>query len=135
MQDQTTHEIALKCLIRWLDIRHANGIAFPDNTAQLKADIDHSSLLKRLQAGKEPLPFPPPRAYLYPWYEVCEQNPLVVGRHFADLHDHGGYLNIAQMAWRVKERLGPESWRATYRDEGPVWKIIAHIEGWLFSRE
>lgn len=33
-----------------------------------------SALFWRLLCGKDPLPFPPPRRFGYPWYEVIEEN-------------------------------------------------------------
>lgn len=65
---------------RWLEIRlkwQGEKYEYFDTrlpfTAQLIADIDHSSLLQRLLEGKEPLPEPPPLKYSYPDYPNEEQ--------------------------------------------------------------
>ena len=58
----------VECLLRWLEIRQQEGKPFPISLFNLKADIDHSALLQRLLAGKEPLPHPPLLKHSYPDY-------------------------------------------------------------------
>ena len=74
-----THDF--KCLIKWLEIREANGIKLPISITQLAADIDHSALLIRLLEGKKPLEKAPPKTFSYPNYQMIENgkyNPLEV---------------------------------------------------------
>lgn len=107
------------CLLRWLQIREENGIGFPPNLPQFCADVDHSSLLKRLLEGTEPLPIAPPRAYSYPWYQLIEDGygyPLEVweapDNFFSTEYQT---LIIDQCAcWKVLEKLSENSWIATY---------------------
>ena len=59
----------INCLIRWLAIREAHGQPMPLFAVNLAADVDHSSLLRRLLSGKEPFPLPPILTDGYPDYE------------------------------------------------------------------
>ena len=60
------------CLVKWLEVREQEGKPFPASLGQLKVDIDHSALLRRLLDGKQPLPHPPPLKHSYPDYEAVE---------------------------------------------------------------
>jgi hypothetical protein len=53
----------LRCVKQWLEIKNRRTLR--ETTA---ADVDHSALLRRLLAGKEPLPEPPPLKNGYPDY-------------------------------------------------------------------
>lgn len=103
----------INIFFRWLEIREENGYPRTTTLNQLKADADHSSLLKRLLRGEDPLPEAPPRAYSYPWcglirdgkaspFEVSESG-MVPGK-----------LVIEQSLWEIIEKLGEDSWIVTY---------------------
>jgi len=107
----------LDAFMRWLEIREANGIML-SNAQQLKIDADHSSLLQRLKEDKEVFPEAPPRAYSYPWYDLIQEGralPFEV-HHGPDLISGPDSLLIDQCGeWRILERLGEDSFIATYR--------------------
>lgn len=67
----------ISIIARWLYIRefHESPSGTPwaqyDHgfaMRQMRADVDHSALLRRLLEGKEPLDEPPPKLYSYPVY-------------------------------------------------------------------
>jgi hypothetical protein len=65
------------CLLRWLEtVRSEKSAAYVKSVfgdlERLVIHVDHSSLLRRLLHGKEPLPRPPPLSCGYPWYELIE---------------------------------------------------------------
>lgn len=71
-----THEqidFAIDCYKKYYRIREDNGYNSPRDV-----DIDHSSLLRRLLSGKEPLPKPPPKRYSYPSYDLGEGKPVKI---------------------------------------------------------
>jgi hypothetical protein len=79
-------------LLRWLDcVGRENGPAFLkglcQDRQQMKIDIEHSALLRRLLQGKALLPDPPPLACGYPWYELIESGE---GTAFAVKECHEG---------------------------------------------
>lgn len=104
-------------LYRWMEIRVENGI--PVSMDNLLADIDHSALLGRLLAGKEPFPEPPPRAYSYPNYTLLENGRGEPGEVYE--RDRGfmtdeatPVLFIDQLEWKIVEKRGPEEWIVSY---------------------
>lgn len=99
---------------RWLQIREDHGYPRLTTLAQLRADADHSSLLKRLLAGEEPLPEPPPLAFSYPWCELIEKGQE---RPF-EVYESGfdpDILIVDQGAWVILDRPGDRSWIVTYK--------------------
>lgn len=68
------------------------------------ADIDHSALLQRLMSGKAPLPFAPPRAFSYPWYDLYDKP---TEDHVAvDVHVNlAGTVVINQSTWKLVETV------------------------------
>lgn len=64
------------CIEQWLEIKSKVFDETPSQQIQCHfsaCDAEHSSLLARLISGREPLKFPPPRSYSYPWYNLVEQ--------------------------------------------------------------
>ncbi len=118
----------IKHFLNWLEIRERCGQDGGD-ALQLRCDADHSSLLRRLLKGKEPLPEPPPLAMSYPWYELIDEGRAEAFEVYLVGEDHGlfpaGTLIIEQSAWTVLETLGPDSWVATYRvpDEKEIQEL------------
>lgn len=101
---------------RWLYIRRVNGRRDPFN---MRCEMEHSSLLRRLLEGKEPFDEPPPRSYSYPWYELLENGwarPGEVrfrkdlGEDITDYHEAirlavaGLQLHIDQTCWEIIDR-------------------------------
>ncbi len=99
---------------RWLQIREDNGYSRTFTLQQLRADADHSSLLKRLLRGEKPLPEAPPRAYSYPWcdlitYGVAYPFEVYESKMFP------GMLCIEQSVWKILESPAVDTWVVTYR--------------------
>lgn len=63
----------LDCIKKWLEIREKYHSNFLSTPSQLRADIDHSALLRRLISGRAPLPDPPPLKWSYPVYPDMDQ--------------------------------------------------------------
>lgn len=105
-----------EAFFRWLEIREQNGILL-STAQQLRIDADHSSLLRRLQEDGEVFPEAPPRAYSYPWCDLIRAGialPFEV-HHGPDLRSGPDSLLIEQCGdWRILERLGEDSFIATY---------------------
>lgn len=94
-------QFTLRCVDRWLDIRNE----YIPSTPATGADVDHSSLLRRLLNGDEPLPKPPPRRFSYPDYALGMGEPVAIVE-FGKL-DWAGYdkniLVIDQAQWLILE--------------------------------
>lgn len=73
---------------------------------------EKSALFARLLDGKNPLIYPPPCAYSYPWYEVIEENgPWNLSIEAADLKEliwenlHGeSQILIEQTPWKIIDK-------------------------------
>lgn len=66
------------------------------------ADVDHSALLGRILAGKAPLPFAPPIAFSYPWYDLYDkptEDHFVVEVHIRNRFE----IVINQVVWKAQE--------------------------------
>jgi hypothetical protein len=61
-------QFALDCFCEWAYIVENYS---PPGRSVSSADIDHSSLLKRLLSGDRPFEFAPPKLYSYPCYELA----------------------------------------------------------------
>jgi len=65
-----------------------------------------SALFARLLEGKEPLPYPPPTSFSYPWYDIIEtpgKYQVTLGGLVADANanDTGEHLLLNQCPWTV----------------------------------
>jgi len=107
----------IKHFLRWLEIRERHGQDV-GSAMQLYADADHSALLSRLRAGKEPFDEPPPLAMSYPWYELLEKGRAdafsVQEVEYENWIIPKGHLIIDQHGWKIIEKLEPEVWIVTY---------------------
>lgn len=102
--------------VRWCRILAENGRGWPTED-----DAEHSALLRRLLAGKDALPEPPPLANRYPWYALVDNGTDTT----TDVRDPGdGALVISGTRWKIVER-GPGWWRVQWRDDGPVYRVEA----------
>jgi hypothetical protein len=108
----------------WIRLLNANAKA-SCGVVPSAADADHSSLLLRLLLGKPALPYPPPRAFSYPNYDLVE-----TGRYVAfevgELGEHWGKdkLGIDQSTqWQILERPAPKTWVVCYRDGGERYLV------------
>ena len=68
MLNEEQQEFALECFCEWSYIVENYN---PPGHKITSADIDHSSLLKRLLSGEKALEAPPPKLYSYPCYELA----------------------------------------------------------------
>jgi len=123
---------SIQCLLRWLEVREAEGHPFPDSVRKLKEDIDHSALLGRLLSGQEPLDDPPPKTMAYPWYEIIEKGkgePSQVWEAQSDLVSALGFkaIIIDGYPWRILEKVSEEEYLVTYGKNGSVW--VARVVG------
>lgn len=73
-----SHELSsmLRSIQKWLEVCEANGK--PISPQQFYTAAVHSSLLRRIMSGKDPLPHPPPIYFSQPAYELVEQGRGVV---------------------------------------------------------
>lgn len=121
-------------LLQWLQVREQNGIPFPSDLIQLWMDISHSSLLRRLLDGKEPLLEAPPLSYSYPWYYLVENgksesndvHPLdwqVQNEKSGEVYQSGTYLCINQSLWRVLQKISDDEYICTYENSKSTWKV------------
>lgn len=125
---------------KWLRIRgqfdvHSNSLE--QGFTQLAADAEHSGLLVRLLAGKEPLPKPPPRQNSYPWYELVENGHGIAWE--------AGYAGLSRstlvidqgMQWEVLHTL-PGGWRVRCTSNDEVYDVVeANLHGvkcWQLTR-
>jgi hypothetical protein len=102
---QLTREQAqtVDCVIRWLEIRAATGREPLIDVEELRAAVEHSALLRRLLAGDDPLPGPPPLAFGQPWYELVEQ-----GHAVCTVRREADQLLINASSWEIIEEHGPD---------------------------
>jgi hypothetical protein len=126
MDDPAKHwnDASLNSFFRWLKIREENGIKLT-NVKNLLADSHHSSLLRRLLAGKEPLEVVPPKKYAYPWYELMETG----SAEETDIQvmSHQKLVAICQFAWAIISTIEVDRQYLirpfTHRPEDPVWEL------------
>ena len=62
-------DFAVRCMSEWISL---------SGNCPTSADVDHSSLLRRLLSGKEALDNAPPKRFAYPDYELGEGKPVKV---------------------------------------------------------
>jgi len=102
---------------RWLAIRGKPG------DSQIAADIDHSALLKRLLAGQEPLPQPPPRALSSPWYDLIETG-HGTAMDVVEYTTTPGMLSVNQSGqWKIVEKRADGSYVARCTTNNHVFTI------------
>lgn len=118
----------LQCVKRWLRTREGAGKTAAPHWTQFAADVDHSALLRRLLAGKDPLPLPPPRNCSQPWYSLIEDGEgwaLELVRQQPDRPGVPFMVAVAQDAgWVVVNQPSATTYRLRYvahEPGGPVW--------------
>lgn len=135
----------LRIFQRWLKIRayFLEGQDALVKAEQLGPDMDHSTLLRRLMEGKQPLPLPPPKSYSYPWYTLVEKGEAVILERFVNRVPAMGEMPegvvIEQGWWVLREtyadgtlviatadgfnvaylKLEPDGWHLTLRGQVP----------------
>jgi hypothetical protein len=125
----------IMCFLRWIQIRAQNGHAIPNFLPGLEGDIYHSLLLRRMLAGKEPLPTPPPESDGKAWYDLLEtgraENIDVKPWEWApDVK-----ISINQGIWTILEKRSATEFIVTYREGGEQFRLTKREDGtWLLER-
>lgn len=110
----------LECLFKTLEIRSANGFDFPVDLFSLKINLRKSRLYQRLLSGKEPLLYPPPTSFSYPWYELIEDGygfpaeVLTPPKQIFKSNDGKDCLSIDNCLWEISEKISDEEYIASY---------------------
>lgn len=124
--------------LEWVKEREAIGVFHSYQPGHPK-----SALFRRLLDGEPALPFPPPCAYSYPWYEVVESKQPITGVQVAFEGERGsamtlgehmrsrpkipgvGIVQIHQSIWTLLERADDMA-IVTYGDwaaSGARWRL------------
>lgn len=123
----------------WVAATQGDALHFPS----YQPGHPKSALFFRLLEGKEPLPYAPPCAFSYPWYDTVETRSAMVGvmvdfpkaedeisllaqlREKDPSHPAIGIVWIEQTPWEILERAGDDltisfgEWRVS----GHRWKL------------
>jgi hypothetical protein len=87
-QEEPSKEAVFSAIEKWKQVQIDNANLFSVPIYEYLAEHNHfalrfrtephmggkSALLRRLLDGKEPLPYPPPKNGVYPWYSLIEDN-------------------------------------------------------------
>lgn len=121
MSDHVSIDDAVRAMSRWVR---------DFNEHPTSADVDHSSLLRRLLSGKEPLPFKPPKRYSYPDYALGGGERVIAtevweARNVPGLDDpNHALLIIDQSRWYIIER-GANGYVVEWPDEpGSRYEVL-----------
>jgi hypothetical protein len=126
-------QITANHILQWLEIREKSGKHFPDSYGTFKCNIDHSSLLRRIAAGRKIFESPPPRSFSYPWYELMDNGEAYPYEVNVVSNDS---IVINQMIWNIIENIDNNIYKISYEDnkifcklytigsdERSVWKL------------
>ena len=96
--NQQLINFVLECVKEWVRVRAMETKDAPtmEEWSQFRADMDHSSLLRRLLSGKKALPEPPPLRHSYPDYNSVE----------GERPDHPWRPYLTKHSEEDKDRLG-----------------------------
>lgn len=133
-----------KYLFKWLSIREEHGLEFPTNVQQLQIYMMKSALLSRLIEGKDPLPYPPPLSFSYPWYSLIETGEANIIDLWEDnlLISNGPVIMIHQFPWKILQKIDEDSWLVTYEyisfnkpvtAEG-TWHVYKDTNSWVIKK-
>lgn len=119
-------ERVLACVKQWLEIKNTppKTSKFPykeHNTTS--ADVDHSSLLRRLLDDKPVYKSPPPRSYSYPNYDLSEGIPYVTDDvHFTTFGrfkpEGTPHVVVAQSIYFIVEQKSPVDMIVEWEETG-----------------
>jgi hypothetical protein len=122
------------CFFRWIEIRALNGHATPSFLEGLQQDLHHSALLRRLIAGKEPLPEPPPESFGQPWYELIENGEATASEVKPWEWDPESKLSINKGVWTIQERIGETEYLVTRKGSTGLYEVAQHAEQWVIRK-
>lgn len=78
----------------------AESLGADRNASRLHSPGPKSALFSRLLAGGEPLPFPPPTSFSYPWYELIEKPGSHIV-HSVGVAGGADHILLNQCAWKI----------------------------------
>lgn len=119
---------AVRAMSRWIRDYNEHPTA---------ADVDHSSLLRRLLSGKEPLPFKPPKRYSYPDYALGEGESRIATEVWETKNSwldnpNQDLLIIDQSRWHIIERRADGGYVVEWPDEpGSRYEVVPRPESEL----
>ncbi len=123
------------CFLRWIQVRSESGHSVPSFLMGLEGDLEFSQLLRRLLAGKEPLPFPPPEANGAGWYELVEAGRAIVQDVKPWEWAPDQKIAINQGIWTILEKPSETEYIITYRPDGERYRLIKQGNAdWLLER-
>lgn len=95
-----------RAVVQWIAIKTKFEERYDPLKGPTPADIDHSSLLRRLLDGKEALALPPPKRFSYPDYSLVEEDgpQRVLEVHFNPKRcsQDSGQVYIDQSIWDIE---------------------------------
>jgi len=111
-------ERSAAAVARWLEWRASIG-----QKEITSDDVAHSALLRRLMAGRDPLPERPPLSFGQPWYALFDEDhvewPSAIDSPSRDQADPDR-ITIHGDRWRVVSKLD-DGWIVAY-DTMPAWR-------------
>jgi len=127
--NQTEAWRGIMCFLRWIQIRAQNGHAIPNFLPALEGDLYHSELLRRLLAGSEPLPAPPPESFGRAWYALIETGHAegVEVKPWEWAPDVK--ISINQGIWTIMEKRSDADMLVTFRQGGEVFRLHCEADG------
>jgi hypothetical protein len=117
--DEEGQEIA-NAILTWIKAARA-GYHRPDWLPTM-ADVSHSALLGRILAGGKPLPYAPPIAFSYPWYDLYDEpteDHFVVEVHIRNQFE----IVINQVVWKAHEEKKDLHYTVMYGDNPDVFDL------------
>ena len=133
-------------LFKWLAIREKHGLEFPGSLQQLQISMMKSSLFSRLTEGKDPLPYPPPLNFSYPWYSLIENGEATITDLWTDdnmmFSSEDPILVINQFPWIILNEIDEDSWLVTYEytlfsqriTADGVWHVYKDSNSWIIKK-
>lgn len=110
----------IETLLRWLEIRKEQGQEL-SSLEELRENIYHSSLLKRLLEGKPPLPEPPPKSFGYPNYELVETGYCEPYSVFEIQKGKQTKIVIDQAPYNLVKKVSDSEWIVLWPTMPCVW--------------
>lgn len=132
----------ISIFLRWMEICQENNRSSVKDIDlnHLRNDVDHSSLLRRMLEGKEPLPKAPPKAFSSPIYNLAD-----TGRYipFGVKFYPEGLMGIDipsvvidQSIWNIIEKNSDEYYVIEWpKDVGSRYKLTLINDVWTLTNE
>jgi len=88
----------------------------------MATDVVHSALLKRIMDGGEPLPYAPPIAFSYPWYDLYDkptEDHLAVEVHIRNQFE----IVINHVVWKAHEEEKDMHYTVMYGNNPDIFDL------------